>query len=94
VRDLARVKNETDASHLLAVLLPGEHALLAPGARAEMAAGLAMIDYVVPVQGGSDLDMLLAVFDPACVIRSEALHHRLTRRLIDHVRERQTVVRQ
>jgi bifunctional ADP-heptose synthase (sugar kinase/adenylyltransferase) len=93
VRDLARVRNETGSSKVVAVLVTGEAALLAPRARAEMAAGLAVIDYVVPVEGGG-LEALLAGFDPACVIRAEALHHRLTRRLMEHVRERQTVVRQ
>jgi len=74
---------------LLAVVLPLSGELLPQRARAELAAGLRMVDYVV-IAGDSDAEALCGRLRPARVVRMEAADARRTRQLIEHVRERQT----
>lgn len=83
LRDLA-------AGHaLIAVVLDPPSPLLSPRARAELAAGLAMIECVVPVNGAR-LDDVLLRLGPAEVIREEPSDERRRAQLMQHVRSRQT----
>ena len=74
---------------LTAVVLPLENALLSPRARAELAAGLRIIDYVV-IAEDADVDALCERLRPAQLIRLEAAQARRKRQLMEHVRNRQT----
>ena len=73
---------------LVAVLpLPGE--LVPQSARAEMVAGLRVVDYVV-IADESELEPLVERLAPRSFVRLEALHGERVRELIEHVRSRQT----
>jgi bifunctional ADP-heptose synthase (sugar kinase/adenylyltransferase) len=89
-REMAAVKSGTDAALVVAILIPPPEPVLALRARAEMAAGFAVIDYVVTSDGGPALEALLAALEPDAVVRREAAHERRMRQLIDHVHGRHT----
>lgn len=57
-------------------------------ARAEMAAALAVVDYVVITDSGPALEALLAALEPDAVVRLETADELRMRRLIDHVHRR------
>jgi hypothetical protein len=84
VRELATLPRP-----LLAVILPLERELLPQRARAELAAGLRIIDYVV-IAEDPDADALCERLRAAQIVRLEASHAHLTRQLIEHVHKRQT----
>jgi len=73
---------------LLAVVLPLSGELLPQRARAEMAASLRVIDYVVIVEN-KDLDALIEGLAPRELVRLEARDTALVQQLIEHVHRRQ-----
>jgi hypothetical protein len=81
VRDLAAL-----ARPVVAVVLPLEGELLPQRARAELAAALRIIDYVVKAHDVSVLQQLGAVQ----VVRLEEAQARRARELKEHVRKRQS----
>lgn len=88
VRDLRQARATAPERPLLAVVLPGEDALLDQRARAEMLAALRMVDYVVPA-AGSGLELLQAALPSSQWVRLEAADQRRSRQLMEHVRNRQ-----
>jgi len=68
-------------------VLPWEEAYMSQRARAEMAAALRVIDYVVAADMG-DAAALVAALGPAEVVRLEAADRRRNRELIEHVHRR------
>ena len=89
-RDLAGLKAAVPGSLLFVLLTSPADPVLAERARAEMAAALAMVDYVVIIENGPVVDALLAALEPGRVLRCEAADERRMRQLIDHVHERHT----
>jgi bifunctional ADP-heptose synthase (sugar kinase/adenylyltransferase) len=74
---------------LLVLVLPLAGELMAQRARAEMAAGLRMVDYVV-IADTTDADALCERLRPTQIVRMEAADALRTRQLREHVRNRQT----
>jgi bifunctional ADP-heptose synthase (sugar kinase/adenylyltransferase) len=74
---------------VVAVVLPLAGELLRQQARAELAAGLRMIDYVV-LAGDAGPDTLIERLRPAQVVRLEAAQAQRLRQLKEHVRNRHT----
>jgi len=74
---------------LLVVVLPLAAEVLTQRARAEMAAGLRVVDYVV-IAEDTDADALCERLRPARVVRMEADDALRARQLMEHVRNRQT----
>jgi bifunctional ADP-heptose synthase (sugar kinase/adenylyltransferase) len=72
---------------MLAVLDP-VHPLLPARARAELAAALSVIDYVLLLDG-TDLTRALEQIQPADVIRQEVADSERSQALIEHVHRRQ-----
>jgi bifunctional ADP-heptose synthase (sugar kinase/adenylyltransferase) len=89
VRELEQIRSDAAAKSLVAVILPKADEVLPQQARAELAAALRVIDYVV-IADDSDPDTLLASLQPDTLVRLEAAHERRTRQLREHVRSRQT----
>ena len=85
---LRRLREAAPDAALVALVLPCAEALLTLRARAELAAALAVIDYVVAVESGPPED-LLASLQPATVVRWEAADRARTRQLMQHVHSRQ-----
>ncbi len=85
-RELEVVRQRA-AGPLLAVVLPWEEAYMSQRARAEMAAALRVVDYVVAPDVG-DAAALVAALCPAEVVRLEAADQRRNRELIEHVHRR------
>jgi hypothetical protein len=85
VRELAALKG---AAPLLAVVLPRAKELLPLRARAELAAALSVVDYVVAAED-EDLDAFLHALPAARVARLEEAGEARVRQLIEHVRNRQ-----
>ena len=83
-RDLAALPRP-----LIAVVLPLAGELLPQRARAELAAGLRMIDYVV-LAGQSGADALVESLRPSQIVALETAQTRRSRQLKEHVRNRQT----
>ncbi len=77
-------------TRLFAIVLNDPSALLTLRARAELAAALRVIDYVIPVETDpADLIAgLINVSAPGEVFDETSAHLRATHELIDHVRER------
>ena len=73
---------------IVAVVLPLAGELVPQPARAEMAAALRMIDYVVIAQE-SEVDALVQHLNPPAIARLEERDAILAKQLIDHVRHRQ-----
>ncbi len=71
---------------VVAVVLDPPNPLLAARARAELAAGLEVIDYVVPV--ADDATELLRVLKPFEAIHEEQADERRTAKLIQHVQRK------
>jgi hypothetical protein len=74
---------------LLVAVMPLAGELLSQRARAELVAGLRVVDYVV-VAENTNTDALCERLRPARVVRLEAADARRTRQLMQHVREAQT----
>jgi bifunctional ADP-heptose synthase (sugar kinase/adenylyltransferase) len=91
VCELEAVRSRTAAGALLAIVLPWDQAVLSQRARAEMAAALRVLDYVViPDENHAegDVSALLAALHPIEVVRLEAADARRNRELIQHVHQR------
>jgi hypothetical protein len=87
VRELQQVRDRHPAGALIAAVAPCEHEALSQRARAEMAAALRVVDYVLIVEPAGrpdDLDRLVNLLQPAAVIRLEDAGVRRLRRLIEH----------
>jgi len=63
--------------------------LLSQRARAELAAALRMVDYVVIADDPSS-DSMLPALQAARIVRLEGVHELRKRQLTEHVRSRQT----
>ena len=74
---------------VVAIVLPLEEELLGQRARAEMAAALRVIDYVV-IAENARVDALCERLRPARIVAIEAAQALRTRQLMEHVRNRQT----
>lgn len=90
VRDLAEARSAAGDSLVLAVLTPPPDPVLGSRARAELAAGLAVVDYVVTTENGPALEALMAAIEPDTVVRLETADELRMRRLIEHVHRRHT----
>jgi hypothetical protein len=87
VRHLQTVRTRTGAGSLMVVLLPWAHALLSDRARAEMVAGLGMVDFVVTA-GDDDVEEFLRRLPADDVISRQAADEEQTRLLMEHVHGR------
>jgi hypothetical protein len=85
VRELRAIRDRHPATPLLAIVLPCPDALLEQRARAELAAALAVIDYVL-IAETEDSEALASH-----VIHLEEADRERNRRLRDHVRSRHGV---
>jgi hypothetical protein len=83
-RELACARERTAARSLVAVVRPVADELLPPAARAELAAALRVVDYVI-IAEDQDLDKLAASLHPVETIGLEEAEARRTRQLIEHV---------
>jgi hypothetical protein len=83
-RDLAALPRP-----LLVVVLPLAGELMSQRARAEMAAALRMVDYVV-IADTTDAAAFCERLAPARIVRMDADDERRTRELREHVRDRQS----
>jgi hypothetical protein len=83
-----RLRSLPDGSRLMAVVLNPPNPLLPPRARAELAASLAMIDYVLLLQDFS-LEQALEQIRPDVVMREEMAGAQRLQALIEHVHRRQ-----
>ena len=88
-RDLECVCLRPPHAPLIVLILqePGE--LLNQHARAEMAAAMRMVDYVL-IANSEDLDGILERLEPREIVRLEATDLRRTRCLVEHVQRGQT----
>ena len=86
-RDMAAARRRTAAQSLVVVVRPLEGELAPLAARAEMAAALRVVDYVLIAENG-DLDSLAAVLQPIEMISLEEADAERTRQLIEHVHRR------
>jgi hypothetical protein len=87
-RELEELRGRNPERALLVAVLPAPSELLSARARAEIAAALRMVDYVVILNDGGLLQLSCAHPD-AGLVRLEAAHARRMRQLIEHVRRRQ-----
>jgi glycerol-3-phosphate cytidylyltransferase-like family protein len=87
-RELAALRDGAPDARLLVAVLPSALDLAPARARAEMAAGLRMVDYVVTADA-EDLEQLSRAH-AACVVRLDAAERRRIEQLIEHVRRRQS----
>jgi bifunctional ADP-heptose synthase (sugar kinase/adenylyltransferase) len=87
VRELRGLR---EGGALLVVVLPLEGELLDQRSRAELVAGLRMVDYVVAAEHG-DAEALIDALKPVRVARMEAADARRAQQLIDHVQRRQNL---
>ena len=88
-RELAGIRSEHPDRPLLVAVLPLAGELLPQRARAELAAALRMVDYVVIADDAAP-DALLASLEPAQLVRLEEVHTARKRQLMEHVQRRQT----
>jgi bifunctional ADP-heptose synthase (sugar kinase/adenylyltransferase) len=86
-RDLAALRSRTGARTLVAAVLPWPDAYMSQRARAEMAAALRMVDYVVALEP-DELATLVDALRPCEVVRWEDTDARRNRELIEHVYRR------
>jgi bifunctional ADP-heptose synthase (sugar kinase/adenylyltransferase) len=85
VRRLREIKNGSGV--LVVVILDPPEALLAGRARAELVAGLAVVDYVVPADEQAAGE-LLSHFTASEIVREESADLLRARRLSEHVKSR------
>jgi bifunctional ADP-heptose synthase (sugar kinase/adenylyltransferase) len=85
--ELCEARERAAGAALVAVVLPLANGALDQRARAELAAGLRMVDYVV-IAGDEDPRALIDSLKPAAIVRLEEAEARRARELRDHVRSR------
>lgn len=88
-RDLECVRQRLSHAPLIAVVLQDPGELLNQRARAEMAAAMRMVDYVL-IANSEDLDGILERLEPSEIVRLDAADLRRTRHLVEHVQRGQT----
>ena len=86
---LEAARNETCARTLMVLVTAPPEPMLAARARAEMAAALRVVDYVVIAEDGPGPEALLAALAPDRTVRAEAAHQKRSTQLIEHVHRRQ-----
>jgi hypothetical protein len=84
-----RVRGLSGDGTLLAAIVDPPEPLLAQRARAELAAGLSVIDYVLSIPG-SGLDHALDAILPDAVVREETADRQRLAALMEHVHRRQS----
>jgi glycerol-3-phosphate cytidylyltransferase-like family protein len=89
IRELDEARNRQPHAALLVAVVTPDQPLLDTRARAEMAAALAMVDYVVSLEG-PETEHFLAAFPASCIVRLEEVHARRLRELKEHVKRRQS----
>ncbi|MGD0497812.1 MAG: hypothetical protein ABSC23_05185 [Bryobacteraceae bacterium] len=89
VRELRQAREAAPGARLVAVALPMENAVLDQRARAELAAALRVVDYVV-IANRDEAHSLIDALDPVRVVRLEAADERRVSQLREHVHRRQT----
>jgi hypothetical protein len=90
VLDLEAVRMGAGSACLMVVLLPRAHGLLSARARAEIVAGLGMVDFVVTA-GDDDLEEFLRRLPADDVISRQAADEEQTRLLMEHVHGRHSL---
>ena len=88
IRDLENARGDNNASKLLVAVLPQSGEWMSQGARAEVAAGLRVIDYVV-IAGSGDLEGLIESLRPSRVVRLEEVDERRARQFSQQARGRE-----
>lgn len=88
VRELCRLGNGAEKNAILVLLTSPPEPILSAQARAEMAAALAMVDYVVIAENDGLKELLRAIGADATV-QAEIPDADRTRHLIEHVHRRQ-----
>jgi bifunctional ADP-heptose synthase (sugar kinase/adenylyltransferase) len=88
-RELSEVRKRTPDCRLLVIVLPHPGELHPIDARAELAAALRMVDYVV-IADRDPVEVFITRLRPVEVVRLETAEAGRTRRLIDHVHRGQT----
>ena len=88
-RELAAIRERSAGRPLIVVVLPLDGSLFSQRARAELAAGLRMVDYVL-ITDDRHPDGLLSALQPAEVVHLETVHADRKRQLMGHVHRRQT----
>jgi bifunctional ADP-heptose synthase (sugar kinase/adenylyltransferase) len=86
-RELAQLRDRRRGGPLLVAVLSPDGAVLDARARSEMVAALAMVDYVVNLDG-QQAAQLAAALPPERIVHLEAAHEQRMRELIEHVRRR------
>ena len=84
IRELAAIRERTGARTLLAVVPPLENEILPRRARAELAAALRLIDYVV-IADRAELERLAAVLKPLETVSLEAADRCRARQLREDI---------
>ena len=87
-RELSEIRAQHPEVALCVVVLPLVGELLAQRARAELAAALRMVDYVVIADDPAP-NAMLAALKPARLVRLEGVHELRKRQLMEHVQSRQ-----
>jgi bifunctional ADP-heptose synthase (sugar kinase/adenylyltransferase) len=88
-REFDRVRESLPDAVIFVALGTPVQPLLDVRARAEMVAGLAMVDYVVSLKD-RQMESLLAAFRAERIVHLEAAHEQRMRELIQHVHRRQS----
>ena len=84
-RELDAIRRRTAARTLVAAVMPWAEAYQSLRARAEMAAALRVIDYVVPVEAEAGVASLEEALRPVEIVRLEECDARRNRELVEHV---------
>ena len=88
-KELSEIRAKHPEDALCVVVLPLAGESLTQRARAELAAALRMVDYVV-IADDPVPDAMLAALKPARIVRLEGVHELRKRQLTEHVQSRQT----
>jgi bifunctional ADP-heptose synthase (sugar kinase/adenylyltransferase) len=88
-RELAAIRVRFPGRPLVVAILPLSAEWMPQRARAEMAAALRMVDYVL-IADDLNPDALIASLEPAELVRLERVHAERKRQLMEHVQRRQT----
>lgn len=84
-----RIAALSDGRTLMVAVLDPPHPLMARRARAELAAAMSMVDYVLLMEG-DDLEHALGMIQPDEVVREEIADQQRSQALIEHVHRRQS----
>lgn len=87
---LEAARNESCARTLMVLVTTPPEPVLSVRARAEMAAALRVVDYVVIAEDGPGPEALLATLAPDRTVRAETAHQKRSIQLVEHVHRRQT----